>query len=596
MRIKRSLILLGFVIALSGSLLKIGVASPEKTIRQEDRKTPDYLIVNTSGKFGGKIVSCFLNDPKSFHPLLTDDLESQVRNQLINPGLVRINLVTQLPEPELAKSWETSSDQLRWTFHLRRGLKWSDGTPFDANDVIFTLQVVHDPAFANTAKDALTVDSKPIQWKLIDPYTVIAELPSAYAPFLRKLDGTTLPIIPKHKWEESFKTGKLLESLSTNMDLRNSVSLGAFVLKDYHPGESLQLKRNPNYWKVDKSGHQLPYLDEIIFLIISNLDQVQLKIESGEIDTFYSVRAQDIAAIENKSSSTGTRVYKLGPTYGYEGLFFNQNGARNPKTGKSFVEPMKYSWFTDVNFRKAVSYSIDREAMVKNALFGMGLPSYGPESASNLFWYNDKITKYPLNREKAIHLLGQSGFHINAIEGKPVLFDVKGNQVRFSLYTNAGNTIRNQESLIIVSDLAKIGMQVDYSPLEFKELVSRITSSYDYDAILLGKTHEIEPADGVNAWLSSSSSHFWYPNQTNPNTPWQKRIDELVKLQNKVFNKTERKRYYDEIQEILSDQLPMIFTVNEMVIVTAKEKIGNLKPSVSRHRTLWNSEELYWKQ
>jgi peptide/nickel transport system substrate-binding protein len=458
------------------------------------------------------------------------------------------------------------------------------------------LQVVNDPNFANTAKDALTVESKSIQWKALDAYTIVAELPSVFAPFLRKLDGTTLPILPKHKWEQSFKAGKLLESLSVSMNPSDSVSLGAFVLKNYRPGEYLRLGRNANYWKVDKNGHQLPYLDEIVFLIISNLDQVELKIESGEIDTFYSIRAQDVAAIENKSSSVGMKLYRLGPSYGYEGIFFNQNGGINPQTGKPFLDPVKYSWFTDVHFRKAVSYSIDRGAMVKNALFGMGLPSYGPESPSNVFWYNDKITKYPLDLQKARTLLDQSGFHIKTIEGKAILYDRKGNQVRFSLYTNAGNTVRNQESLIIVNDLAKIGMQVEYTPLEFKELVSRITTSYEYDAILLGKTHESEPSDGINAWLSSSSSHFWYPKQPTTDTSWQKRIDELVMLQNKVFDRFVRKRYYDEIQQILSDQVPMIFTVNEMVVVSAKKGIGNLKPTVSRHRTLWNSEELYWKQ
>jgi len=369
------------------------------------------------------------------------------------------------------------------------------------------------------------------------------------------------------------------------------------VLKEYKPGEYLRLARNTNYWKLDRQGYRLPYLDEIVFLILTDLNHLQLKIESGEIDTFYSVRAQDIGSTESKASATGMKLYRLGPSYGYEGLFFNQNGGSNPKTDKAYLDPVKRSWFTDINFRKAVSYSIDRDAIVRNTLFGMGQASYGPESVSNVSWYNDRIIKYPTDPTKAKELLQLSGFYQKtSVEGKRILYDEKGNPVRFSLYTNAGNTVRNQECLMIAMDLAKLGMQVDYSPIDFQALVSKITSSYDYDAILLGKSHEVEPADGMSAWLSSSSGHFWCPNQQVPQTTWERRIDDLIHLQVGTFDHKERKKYYDEVQYILSDQVPMVFTVNESVVVCAKEKIGNLKPTISRHRTLWNAEELYWKK
>ena len=143
----------------------------------------------------------------------------QMLNQLMNPGLTRLNLVTQQPEPALAKSWENSDDFLTWTFHLRKGLLWSDGKPFTADDVLFTMQLVNDKNIDSGAKDALLDGT--IQWTKIDDYTVQAKLPEVFVPFLRQLDGGIVPIIPKHKWEQSYKDGKFAESMQVSMDPLN---------------------------------------------------------------------------------------------------------------------------------------------------------------------------------------------------------------------------------------------------------------------------------------------------------------------------------------------------------------------------------------
>ena len=556
----------------------------------------DFEVVPTTGKPGGRIVSCFLNDPSTFHPLVTDDLESQIRNQLMNPGLARINLEDQTVQPELAKSWEISPDQLRWTFQLRKGIRWSDGYPFTAADVLFTMEVINDPNFPNAAKDALTINSKPVSWRKLDDHTVVADLPSVFASFLRKLDSTTLPIIPKHKWEKAYRSGTLRDAHSLKMNPTDYVTLGAFSLKQFKQGQYIHLVKNPHYWKLDTNKKKLPYLEEIIFLILPDLNLVQLKMELGEIDTFYAIRPQDVASLKAKGPSIGMKLYNLGPSYGFEGLFFNQNGGRDSKTGKFYVDPIKRSWFSDLNFRKAISYCIDREAMVQTVLFGMGQHSFGPESPANRLWYNKDIVKYPYNLPEAVRLLTKSGFYRKTdSNGRPILYDSKSNPVRFSLLTNAGNTVRNQQCLNIVSDLGKLGITVNYSAIEFRTLISKIINTYDFDAILLGKSHEVDPSDSMATWLSSSSAHFWWPNQKKPATTWEKRIDELMLLQNQTFNQNERKKYYDEVQYLLSEHLPMIFTINETIWVCAKERIGNLKPRMSRHRTLWNAEELYWR-
>jgi peptide/nickel transport system substrate-binding protein len=222
----------------------------------------------------------------------------------------------------------------------------------------------------------------------------------------------------------------------------------------------------------------------------------------------------------------------------------------------------------------------------------------GPESVSNRKWYSDNIVKYPYDPGKALELLLSSGFQQKFdSSGNPKLLDQRGNEVRFTLNTNSGNSTRNTECNLIASDLAKLGMHVDYAPLDFNSLVDRVTATFDFDAILLGLTHDdVDPTSGTNVWLSNGTLHFWCPSQKSPHTTWEKQIDELMNLQMSTFDTVNRKKYYDEVQRIMTEQQPMIFTITQFIFVCAKEELGNLKPSVSRHRTLWNADELYWKR
>ena len=557
----------------------------------------DALAVDITGKEGGRLVTANFTEPKTFNQLLFHETDSQTYNQLMSPGLTRLNFATQEPEPALAKSWESSPDNLTWTFHLRKGLLWSDGRPFTADDVLFTMEMVRDPNIPSGAQDALTIDGKPIEWSKTDDHTVVAKLPSVLVTFLRQLDGTVCPVIAKHKWEKVYRDGKFPEAMQVSMNPADFVNLGAFRLHEYRPGQKLVLKRNPYYWKKDRNGKRLPYLDEIVFLMLANLDQVQLKMESGELDTYYNIRPEDVDSLKQKAGALNLNIINVGPTLDFEGIFFNENGDRNPKNGKPYVDEVKRAWFTDVNFRRAISQGINRDALVRNAVYGKGVPAWGPESVSNTKWYSDDIVRYPYDPEKAMALLQSSGFKQKQDEsGNLQLYDKRGNPVRFSLNTNSGNSIRNTECTLIVSDLAKLGIHIDYAPLDFNSLVTKVTSSFDFDAVLLGLTHDdLDPTSGVNVWPSNGTLHFWWPSQTSPHTAWEKRIDQLMSLQLATFDTAQRKKYYDEVQKIMTDQQPMIFTITQYIFVFAKQNLGNLKPNISRHRTLWNADELYWK-
>jgi peptide/nickel transport system substrate-binding protein len=549
----------------------------------------EETVLRIDGKHGGRIVTGLLSDLETLNPLLSYDADGLTFNRLMASGLTRLNLITQEPEPALAKSWESSDDHLTWTFHLRQNLNWSDGHPFSAADVIFTMQIVNDSKIPSGAQDALTIQGKRIEWTSTDDHTVIAKLPSVYAPFLRLLDAGTVPIVAKHKWEEAYASGKFEQAMPVTMNAADYASLGPFRLKEYKQGNRITLVRNPHYWKKDSNEKRLPYLDEIDFVILSGQDQLLLRMANGDIDLYQGVRPQDV---EELSGRADLHVINLGPSYENEQFFFNQNAGINPKTGKPFLDPVKRAWFTDPRFRHAISRAIDRESLVRTVLYGRGVPAYGPESSSNKFWYNDGIAKISKDQKQAVRLLTESGF----TQKEDTLFDRSGNQVRFSLNTNAGNTIRNAQCNMIASDLAKIGIKVDYSAIDFNSLVDRVTSSFAYDSALLSLSRDdADPSSSMNMWLSSGNLHFWWPEQKSPQTDWEKRIDHLMMMQFSTFDPAKRKEYYNEVQMILTEQQPIIFTITQNVYVCARPKIGNLKPALARHRLLWNAEELYWK-
>jgi len=541
----------------------------------------------SAGRKGGTIVTATFTDVRTFNAFSSTDTETKTYSRLIHAGLTQLNGLTQQPEPSLAESWETSEDELTWTFHLRKALKWSDGEPFVPDDVLFTMNIVNDPNVPSSAHDSLTSKGK-IEWSIVGENAIQARMHSKFVTFLRHLEPGTCPILPKHKWEKSYREGHFADTMRADMNPEDSVGLGPFRLGAYIPGQKVTFVRNPFYWKTARRGTALPYLNGITFLILGNQDQIELRIESGEIDTYQNIRPSDVQTLREKENALQLEVKNAGASMDMEGVFFNQNDSENP---------IKRAWFADKNFRLAVAHAIDRDTLVKNCFYGQGFPAFGPESPGNKLWFNPKVPRFGFDLKSAHQLLLKSGFQFKTEAGKPRLFDAKGNAVRFSLYTNSGSSVHNAECILIVSDLAKLGIEVDYSVIDFATLVNRINVTFDYDAVLLGMSHDDpDPAERLNAFLSSGSLHFWRPRQLQPYTPWEKRIDQLMNATMSTSDAEERKKYYDEVQVILAEQQPMIFTVHPYVFVCAKKKIGNMKPGISRHRTLWNAEELYWEQ
>ncbi len=543
--------------------------------------------ISSTAKYGGQLVLASTSDPKSFNAIVAQETSTTAITNLIFEGLTRTNGITLQVEPNLAQSWDVSEDGLSWIFHLRPGVTWQDGEPFSADDIVFTFHdLIYNEKIPTSSRDAFTIEGKIFQVDKVDDLTVKFTLPVRFAPFLRAMSQE---ILPKHKLQKAVEEGKFAFTWGIDTDPKEIIGTGPFRLVQYRPGQRVVFKRNPHYWRTSESGEGLPFVSQIIFLIVQNQDTALLKFLEGEID-YCAIRGADYPLLKPQEAKRNFTIYDTGPDFGSNFLAFNQNPNVNPKTNKPFVDRKKLKWFTDVQFRRAVAHAIDKDRIIKILMNGLGYPQDSAMSPSSGSFYNPDVEKYEYNLDQARAILKQAGYVDRNKDG--ILEDRDGNPLEFNLYTNSGSTERMQIAAIIRHDLTQLGMKVNFLALEFNNLVGKLTSNYDWDAIIMGLTGGIEPHFGKNVWSSDGQLHLWNPKQSSPQTSWEKRIDEIYNLGVQELDDRKREKLYDEWQVIVSQELPVIHTVLSANIFAVRNKFENCHPT-SYGGAFHNLEEIY---
>ena len=599
---KRTIGIIGLVIGLfaiggcsacrPGNASATGKADPPF----EGEVSPDAQVEDiTSGKYGGTLVLATPYNPKSFNPVTALETSSLwIIGDTIYKSLTGYDNVEQKDVPGLASSWDKSQDGLTWTFHLRRGVRWSDGEPFTADDVIFTLQTTFDPNIPCPNRDLLlNPDGSPLEFKKIDDTTVELRLKEVNAYLIAALNQVYLA--PKHKYEAAYKAGEFSKTLSVSTDPKEVVGLGPYRLDSYIPDQRVVLVRNPYYWKVDQDHNRLPYFDKVIFLIVPNNNTWALKMINGEIMMHHQILPDNLVSIERGEQKGDYKVTDLGPSPNVNYLAFNQD-TRKDKQGKPYVDPVKLGWFRDKRFRQAVSYAIDREAMIRTALGGHGIPVYGLDTPANKVWYTDDIVKYPYDPEKARALLREMGIWDR--NGDGIAEDSSGRAVTFNLTTNANNDVKLNMGTTIKDNLKKVGIDVNFQPIEFNQLQAKLFTTRDFEAAI-GTWQAPVPPDPVgskNIMMPTGVSYLAFPEQKAPAADWERRLVELMNLCSNTLDVGTRQRYYWEAMKIWSENLPEIDLIAPNYFVAAKNNIGNFKPSTLSNFTYWNIDQLYLKQ
>ncbi len=572
-----------FILSVAALFWRAGYAVALDSVKQGEEVQVVDAPVGTSG---GNLVVGLRSEPKTLNPLNSNDASSREVIAQTTADLIHINRSSQQPEPALASSWKVSSDGLRYTVQLRKGLRFSDGVAFDADDVVFSFKVYLDEKVDAAQRDSLMPGGKAILVKKTSPYTVTFELAQPYASAERLFDSVA--ILPRHLLEESYTQGKLARAWGLNTSPQEMAGLGPFCLKKYVPGQRLTLERNPYYWRVDRRGKRLPYLDEMTFLFTGNEDAEVMRFESGETDILNRISAQNYAVLEKEEGSRGLQLYDLGPGLEYNFLLFNLNSSL---PGKAAEVAAKQTWFREVRFRQAISAAIDREAMNRIVYLGRGAPLWTIVTPGNKLWFDSSIPRPARSLDHSRELLKAAGF-----SWKPdgTLIDGRGTPVDFSIITSASSNQRTEMATMIQQDLKEIGIRVEVVPLEFRAMLDRVLQSHDYETAVMGLGRgDTDPNSQLNVWMSSGDDHLWNLGQTKPATPWEAEMDQLMTQQMSAVAMKERKRLYDRLQEIEAESVPFVCLVSPDVLVGARHRVGNFKPAVIDPQTLWNSEQLF---
>jgi peptide/nickel transport system substrate-binding protein len=585
------------VLALAG-LASCGKKSAESaSTPKSDAPLPEPpLVANVEpGQYGGRLVIAVFGEPKTFNPITANESSSTDIIRFLFGALTTLDLATQEVAPSMAESWSVAEDQKTWTFKLRKGVVWSDGKPLTADDVVFTWNdVIYNTNVNNVVRDLFQIRGKQFVVTKVDDYTIQAVTPEIYAPMT--LNFGSVPIIPKHILASAVKENRFESVYGVNTPPEQIIGSGPYKVKEYKPGQHVMLERNPRYLAIDNKQQRLPFINNLIWTTVPDFNAMAMRMLRGESDLQDVIRPDEIARFQEEEKKGRIKLLDLGTQMEPTFLWFNQNTNVNAKTGKPFVPAHKLKWFRSQKFRQAISHAIDRDSVVKSVYAGRALPNYGILTPSNKRWHNPNIATFPFNLEKAKALLAEMG--IKDRDGDGILEDEAGNKLEFTLNTNTGNNVRERISVLIQEDLKRLGVQLTFQPLDFNSLIDRMNVSYDYDALLLVVGGDsTDPSSGMNVWKSDGFTHFWFPRQKKPSTEWEARLDELMDLQISTLKYEDRKKYFDEVQAILAEQLPVISIVAPRGYAAIRTDIGNVKPTVvSSQRVSWNAEELYFKK
>ncbi len=569
----------------------------------------DYEI----GKAGGRLVLATFGDPKTFFNAVASETSStDITYRLYAPLVNRAqkNLEWQ---PMASESWTFSEDQKTITHKIRKGMKWSDGTPLTAQDFVFTYnQVLLREDVGSSERDGMFVNDLPLKVKLIDDYTFSITTDTVYAGMLNISSVHPSPrhiLGPLIGWTEAdgydyeyeLANGEVVEKKvdhidyaaltsfwGVDSDVTTIVGNGPFTIAEYVPSQKIVLKKNPYYYEKDAAGNQLPYLDELVILIVADRDTVLAKFQSGETDV-YPLRGEDYSVLIDKKESLGFEIYNIGATTATQFIVMNQNPAAT-----DVKEEVLY-WTSNKQFRQAMAHVVDRQAIIANIAYGFGYPQYSFVPRFSPYYWQDvdnKALKY--NPERAKKMLDELGWADT--DGDGIREDDQGRKISLRMTTNAGNNVRETIGALFAQEARKIGVEVKFQPEDFNTMVGKLLSGNDWDVILLGLTGSVDPIDGSNVYPSSGNLHLIEPNQEKPRREWEKVVDEAWKVANNTTDEAQRKRGWQTIQEVWVDEVPWIYTFNVASMHAYDVGLGNIQPRPIYDMDIFGIiQYLYWK-
>lgn len=598
--VRRRLALACLVLAWLGSVQAVLPALADEPVVQKDSpsRAPETADVEWQvserggGRRGGEIAVSLTAEPRTYLPLLAIDAATRAVVDRLHAGLVRRDGETLEVQPALARAWMLSPDHKSLTLELRRGVRFSDGEPFDADDVIFSIQAAQDPAVGSFQRDFFEIDGEPVQLEKLGSHRVRLTFPFPHPSPLWLISD--LAMLPEHLLGAAYREGRLQDSWALGTAPSEIAGAGPFRLVEHLPGRSLTMVRNPYYWRRDGDGAEsieLPYLDRIVVSFVADEMAKILRFRAGESHLIERIPGDQFNELAKGNAQEPVVMRDVGPGLGFSFVILNLNDLNLPE-----VETRR-RWFERTGFRQALSQAVDRRAMAQIVYHGRATPVITDLSPGNRrFWFDDLSAMQrglgTADLDAAARRLTQAGFRRDEAGG---WYDESGERLRLTLVTNTSNSKRSAMATLIQEDFRRLGLDVTFVGLEFGALVERLTQTFDYDLLLLELGGgDPDPSATLELWRVDGGSHFFHLGADRAAFPWEEEVDRLIRLQARQINPVERRRTVRQIQELIATEVPMVFLVAPNVLVGAHARLGNFAPSILDHPTLWNCDELYW--
>ncbi len=521
----------------------------------------------TPGEPGGMLNYTLAKFPRTFnHLMATSDATADFTSTIMGSGLTATNPVNGRVVPGFAKSWEVSEDGLTYTFHLRKGLKFSDGERLTAEDVTFTYEkLVFNEAIDTKFTSVIRVDGQLPEIKIVDQLTVRFHLPVPYGPFLRLV---STGIYPKHKFDDfnpaAFKEAWSLETAAEHPE--EIVGAGPFKLAEFVPGERIVMERNPHYYKVDSTGTQLPYLDGLTAIKVKDNKVALLKFVDQGTD-FLRPQINEMPFLLQQVDEND---WKVNTGEGDRGAPVNSDFLTlNWETEEEYLGEL----FARDEFRKAISLVADRDEMINRAFNSFGNLQLSPVPAISAY-YNPEVEEFfsgSYDPEAAAGLLDEIG--VKDSDGDGIRECSNGKDVAFTIVTNEENAARKAMGKVLASGLKELGIEADLETVSFSTLVRKLQTGDYQSAIISVVINPREPAALADMFSSSGALHFW--SSGGPLSNWQQEIDQAFADGLRYATYEKRKEYYDRFQLEFAKHLPVVYLPGETFLYVTQDYVQN---------------------
>ena len=554
------------------SCVRVPVMTLEE-IESERNMNADVLVQRTvskpkselpyvNGEVGGTWTGYLTTDPKTFNQLIAerDGTSSGIASQLTD-YLVDYDTITKSWKPRAAFfEIETKDDTLIVHYTLRENLYWSyynseKKVPVTSDDIVFWYnEIAGDIEFQSSAymQQFVTMadgSQRHIDCIKIDDTHFDFVFPRIVAEPLLATNMEFAPSFIYKKEKEENGIDGVKKIFSIDMNPTELPSMGRWFISEYTPAQRLVFSRNPDYWEKDSNGISYPYYEKEILQIVGDMNTAYLLFNQGKLDSC-SPQPENLDDVINAASDSDYTVYNAEGSLGASFWSFNQNPINKSQK--------YYSWFTNKKFRQAMSCLLNRDRIINQTYRGLANAKYDFFPDANPYYDSNIQLEYKYDVEKALSLLKEIGIRQDS---KGIMRDSKGNQIEYDLTISSGVTTTSDIAQIITDELSKVGIKVNVRQTDFQKLVEMLTTTYDWQSVIIALGSNLFPSQGSNVWPSNGNLHLWNPLQESPNTDWEARVDYLYNEGCYTIDAEKADKLWDEYQKIILEECPLIYLV-----------------------------------